>query len=372
MFDRSDLTGHTTDALEQRLVAAERLIARLRADQTRILRIIDARQVPSGDGYRSLGDWTAARLDVTPETSARLIRLATVRHHGIDRAVAAGEITFDRAVELTRLESDDPVADAAGYGLSRLRTVIASRRRHTRRRERDLFADRYLVIQPNLEESTLRLWGELVGVDSVRVEQILTHAADTMPALPDGQREPRRARLADALTNAVIDSATPTARTGAGRDPTGVASTQVTVFVDARAAAPTNGETGVQVMNGPRLGPQALEAVLCDAIVEVTALTTDGTVLAVGDGSATIPPRLHRYIRWRDQSCAADGCTSRYRLEVHHLRQRSHGGDHHPDNLVLLCWHHHHVVIHGHGYHIDPTSPPHQLRFHPPHPQPDP
>ncbi len=85
MFDRSDLTGSTTDALEQRLVAAERLIARLRADQTRVLRIMDAGQVPTGDGYRSLGDWTAARLDVTPETSARLVRLARVCHQRIDR-----------------------------------------------------------------------------------------------------------------------------------------------------------------------------------------------------------------------------------------------------------------------------------------------
>jgi hypothetical protein len=361
MFDPSDLTGHTTDALEQRLVAAETLIARLRADQTRVLRIMDARQVPTGDGYRSLGDWTAAGLDVTPETSARLIRLATVRHQRIDRAVAAGEITFDRAVELTRLDTDDPVSDAAGHSLPRLRALVAARRRHTRRRERDVFADRYLVLQPNLDGTTLRLWGELVGVDSVRVEQILTHAADTTPALPDGQREPRRARLADALTNAVIDSATHS--TGEGGSP---APTQVTVFVDARTAAPTNGEVGVHVASGLRLGPQVLEQVLCDAIVEVTALTTDGQILAVGDRSSTIPARLRRYIRWRDQSCAAHGCTSRYRLEVHHIRQRSHGGDHHPDNLVLLCWHHHHVVIHGHGYQIDPTSPPHHLRFHPP------
>jgi hypothetical protein len=372
MFDPSDLANHTTDALEQRLVAAERLIARLRADQTRVLRIMDARQVPTGDGYRSLGDWTAARLDVTPDTAGRLLRLASVHHHAIDGAVAAGEITFDRAVELTRLDTDDPVADAAGHSLPRLRAVVAARRRHTRRRERDLYADRYLVLQPNLDETTLRLWGELVGVDSVRVEQILTHAADTTPALPNGQREPRRARLADALTNAIIDSATHTAPTGASRDTSGVASTQVTVFVDARTAAPTNGEVGVHVANGPRLGPQALEAILCDSIVEVTTLTPDGQILAVGDGSSTIPARLHRFIRWRDQSCAADGCTSRYRLEVHHIRQRSHGGDHHPDNLVLLCWHHHHVVIHGHGYQIDPTSPPHHLRFHPPHPEPDP
>jgi hypothetical protein len=303
-------------------------------------------------------------MDVSPQTAGQLTKLAGARRDTVDLAVAVGEVTFDRAVELTRLESDDPVVEAAGWSIPRLRSVIASRRRRCRSGERELFADRYLVMQPNLDQTTLRLWGELVGVDSVRVEQVLSEQADAMPTLPDGTREPRKARLADALTNAVVDSVT--GETGSP------APTQVTVFVDARDAAPTNAELGVQVANGPRLGPQALEQIMCDAIVEVTALTRHGTVLGVGDRSSTIPPRILRYVRWRDQTCTADGCTSRYRLEVHHIRERTSNGDHDPDNLVLLCWHHHHVVIHGRGYRIDPDSPRHRLRFHPPPNGPDP
>ncbi len=364
MFDtHSPFNDQSIDALEQRLVNAESLIARLRADQSHVLRELAARQVAQGDGFRNLRDWVGARLDVTPETAGRLVKLAATRHDEIDNAVSASEITFDRAVELTRLESDDPVAEAAGYGIPRLRALIAARRHRCRETERDSFADRSLTMQPNLDQTRLRLWGELVGVDSVRVEQILSEAADAMPALPDGYREPRKARLADALTNAVIDSAT-----GDGS----VAASQVTVFVDARQAAPTNAETGVHIANGPRLGPQALEQVMCNATVEVVALTHDGKVLGVGDRSATIPPRLHRYVQWRDQACAADGCTSRYRLEVHHIRERSEDGCHDPDNLTLLCWHHHHVVVHGRGFRIDPESPRRRLRFLPPCRGPDP
>jgi hypothetical protein len=325
------------------------------------------RQVPTSDGYRNLVDWVAARVDVAPETAKRLVKVASARHHQIDAAVSTGVVSFDRAVELTRMDSTDPITEAAGYGIPRLRSLIASQRRRCRGSERELFAERYLVMQPNLDHTTLKLWGELVGIDSVRVEHILTETADTMPPLPNGSREPRKARLADALTNAVIDSTT-----GKGESGSGVAATQVTVFVDARTAAPSNGELGVHVANGPRLGPQALEAVMCDAIVEVTALTDNGRILGVGDRSSTTPPRLQRFVHWRDKTCAADGCTSRYRLQVHHIRQRAHGGDHHPDNLVLLCWHHHQVVIHGHGYRIDPTSPRHRLRFHPPQPEPHP
>jgi hypothetical protein len=340
------------------------LIARLRADQLQILRTLTDRQVPISDGYRNMRDWIGARMDVSPETAGILSTLAGARQEDIDSALARGEITCDRAVELTRFESDNAMVEASPFSIPRLRALIASRRRRCRQAEREVFADRYLVLQPNLEQTALRLWGELVGVDSVRFEQILGEAADAMPALPDGYRESRRARLADALTNAVID--------GAIGEAGSLAPTQVTTFVDAREAAPTNGERGVHIANGPRLGPQALEQVMCNATVEVVALVSDGTVLGVGDRSSTIPPRVHRYVRWRDQCCVADGCTSRYRLEVHHIRERNQHGDHDPDNLVLLCWHHHHVVIHGRGYRIDPDSPRQRLRFLPPSRGPDP
>ena len=59
----------------------------------------------------------------------------------------------------------------------------------------------------------------------------------------------------------------------------------------------------------------------------------------------------------------ADGCRSRYRLQPHHITPRSQGGTHHPSNLTTLCWYHHHVVIHRHGYQIDPTTPPQRRRF---------
>ncbi len=66
---------------------------------------------------------------------------------------------------------------------------------------------------------------------------------------------------------------------------------------------------------------------------------------------------------WRDGGCTADGCSSRYRLQPHHMQWRTDGGDHDPDNLTTLCWFHHHVIIHGLGYRLDPDSPPQRRRF---------
>ena len=48
---------------------------------------------------------------------------------------------------------------------------------------------------------------------------------------------------------------------------------------------------------------------------------------------------------------------------VHHIIERSKGGDHSPDNLTTLCWWHHHVAVHRQGMRIDPQSPPRRRRL---------
>ena len=138
----------------------------------------------------------------------------------------------------------------------------------------------------------------------------------------------------------------------------------LTVFVDATDAAALNGQAGVVLEGGPRAGEAAIEAILCDGTIEVTARTSDGVPLALGRRNRVIPPRLRRFVSDRDGAvCTIAGCTSRYRLHVHHIAPWIDGGRSDPENLTTVCWYHHHIVIHGHGSHIDPNSPPqrHQL-----------
>ena len=87
----------------------------------------------------------------------------------------------------------------------------------------------------------------------------------------------RAARNADALWAISLDALY--GGDGASiEDPTPV----LTVFVDANEAAATNGQAGVAVLGGPRVGEAAIEAILCDGIIEVTARTKDGTPLRMG------------------------------------------------------------------------------------------
>lgn len=354
----------TTDELEQMLTRIESLIARGRAMQMEAIRELDRRQVPTWDGCRTLAEWVAGRMDVTPETAVVLARTAraTAELARLPAELEAGRITFDRAAELATGATADSEAHlmeaTAGLDLASVRKRVAARRRLNRSQEHTAFRNRYLAIQPSLDESTWRLHGRLPGFAGRVVEKALTERADEFPAPPPGLRTSRTQRNADALVAIAQDSLD-----GDGTGDATAGGPLVTVFVDATDAAASHAETGVRIEAGPRVGPETIEAILCEGTVEVAATTADGAPLSVGRSTRVVSPRLRRFVLHRDGGCVADGCTSRYRLQPHHVIPYSQGGRTDADNLTSLCWYHHHVVIHGHGYRIDPASPAARVRF---------
>jgi len=136
------------------------------------------------------------------------------------------------------------------------------------------------------------------------------------------------------------------------------------VFVDAALAATSFGEAGVTQSSGLRAGPNTLSEILCTGHVRVIFQGEDGRPVGATDLSEAIPPRTRSYVWMRDLGvCTIAGCRSRYRLQPHHIHERSRGGDNLPGNLTLLCWFHHHVAIHGLAMTLDPTSPPQGRRL---------
>jgi len=351
----------TTDRIETRLVEIETTIGRLRAIQIDLLGEIDRRQTPLADGCRTLGEWICSRLDVAPETGKLLARMVHTDAPSVASELADGGLSFDRACELIR-PSNPTTSEIEGsrrFDIAGLRRLIARDRLVTRVEEHDAFNSRHLVMQPNLDESSWRLWGSLPGHEGTIVDKVLTEHADSFPPPPEGVGYTHSQRKADALVSVCTDHA-------GGGGP----STVVSVFVDATPRS-TQG-VRAEVAAGPRVGPATLETLLCEGTVEVTAVTENGQPLGIGRRSAAIPPRLKRFVLWRDQGCVIDGCTSRYRLQPHHIVPFSEGGATEVDNLATLCWFHHHVVVHGMGYHLDPGSSPHRRRFLTPPAGPDP
>jgi len=103
--------------------------------------------------------------------------------------------------------------------------------------------------------------------------------------------------------------------------------------------------------------------VLCDAVTEVTARTSDGRFMEYGRSQRTAPPRLKRVLLAESGfRCAADGCDSRYRLQVHHITPWVTERRTDQNNLIILCWFHHQVVVHQQGFHII-THPTGRIRF---------
>jgi len=213
------------------------------------------------------------------------------------------------------------------------------------------------VIQPSLDESMFRLWGQLHGVDGQLVDKALRQRADEFPSLPD---QTQGQQLADALTAVCADSLTASSEPGHQ----GRAVTVAEVFVDAALAAPTFGEAGVTTSSGLRVGPATLAEILCQGSIRLTWTDRAKGPIAVSHLTETIPPAIRAWILHRDQGqCSIEGCRSRNRLQIHHIRERHLGGDHHPDNLITVCWYHHHVAIHMLGMTIDPNSPTHRRRL---------
>ncbi len=348
-MDRAaDFSDLTPDELEQLLGTADRRIARLRWVQVQAIRSAARRQVPLRDGCRTTAEWIRGRVDTTPETARSLEAVAALDSSELDRALEDGDVGFDRVAEAARAGDIDL---AAHLDLAAMRRRSARRHRVTREQEIHDFGSRSLTYQRNLFGTVGRLWAEGPALETDLMLSAIDQAADLLPTPPTP--EARSTRRFDAL-NSIC-------RGDAER---GAPSNVATVIVDAREAANTDGEAGAWVTSGARIGPNTLERILCDSVIEVTGIAETGMPLAHGTARSKIPPRTRRWVLARDGgSCTADGCISTTRLQPHHIHQRSGHGTNDHDNLTTLCWYHHHVVVHGCGFTIDPRSAPHRRRF---------
>lgn len=298
-------TEFTIDELENRLADCTEMLGRVTAHMLPAIRALDAAQVPLVDGARGMDEWLAGRLDIDGRTARTLLSLARADDGRISPSV-----------------------------------------------ESDGHADRYLHIQPTLDDTRWKLWGQLSGVDGRIVEKAIHTAVDAFPDNPDTTAGQDRA---DGLVS--VASEWLSGEVG-GHD------LAAEIFIDAGLAASSDGERGVSVVAGPRVGPTTLAEILCAGTNRVTVFDGATRTVSTSPASRTIPPAVRAFVYQRDgHRCVIAGCQSRSRLQPHHLMPFSEGGSHDPDNLITVCWYHHHVVIHQQGLVIDPDSPSQRRTF---------
>lgn len=320
----------TLDRIQSELAEIEVLTAQLAARRLTLLASADALQAAFVDGARTMGEWVARTLDCEVDTARRLVRTARAISGPVLDRLAAGEITVERAGAYTE-------AALVGLDPDRLDGLELAGVRHLcRRRCRPGPVDRYLVVQPQLDEAAYRVHGRLDAVQGAVVTAALEAEMDRLSdGVPVAQRPARSELRADALTSICE---------GGER--------RVVVSVH------QNAEGTVEV-DGVAASPGVLDHAGCVGTVD-----TVGDVPRIG---VRVSRPQRRQILHRDQHrCTVDGCSSRSRLEIHHIVHRSRGGDHDDDNLTTLCWFHHHVVVHRRGFRVEPSSPPGRRRLRPP------
>ncbi len=337
-------------------------ISELMARQQVLVNDLDKAGIARRDGARSMVEWLQARLDMSRPNAADLVYAARwlKRHRSIGRRLAEGLVSFDRALAALRLAvagvDEHVVEQSYAMDQGQVARLAARQRRLGRRDEQRAFAERYFALQPTLDYSSWKVSGQLTGYEGRVVEKAFHERAEEFRDLPYGEASTRGQRQADALVAMAQDSLD--RDESEPSEPNGAA---VAVFVDLDQANGSGGEFGAEVEYGPRVGPDTLAELLCTGTVQVIGLS-EGRPVVASTATKAIQPAIRHAVARRDGGCTIDGCTSRYRLQPHHIRERRHGGTHDPDNLATLCWYHHHVAIHRQGFHIDPTSPPQRRR----------
>lgn len=268
-------------------------------------------------GFGSFGEYVERRLGFDPHTTAERLRVAeALRCLGATRAaVERGELSWSMARELTRVAvpatEREWLEAANGQRVRDVERLVAGRRPGQGPRDpADPRLTRH-VLRFEVTAETYALWREAVRILQKTMDPRLTE-------------EEALQELARRTLGGPVDE---------GRSPYQIALAQCPDC--ARVSHEARGER-------VELPPDVLERAACDAqhigAVDGPSPSHGGRARA----SQTIPPAVRRQVFRRDGGrCRVDGCTNANWLEVHHLRLRSEGGTHDPDQLAVLCGLHH-------------------------------
>lgn len=369
---RGHLPPDVEDAkAEAGLVREQAAVSRARGGQLRWVKSMLRRNSAARLGYGNPVDLVASRMDVHRSTARDMVYLAQRLDDSHIERIRRGEVSYVRVLAETRLReagaSAEEVARTRDLDLDSVGRVIQQMRKVTREDERRIFEGQYVAFQPSLDGSHVRMNGRLGSFEAEICREALNRRGETL--VPAGEERPNAGhRRALALTTlcqdeldkhpiaaSVAEPGTPSPRSR--REPL------LMVVANNPIAESSGFEQGVSVLAGGRVGPGTVDLIQCSGRIE--NITVTGQDITHHGSTTTIRPGLRRAVLARDDGCTIDGCSSNYRLEVHHILERSRGGSHSPENLTTLCWWHHHVAVHRRGMRIDPQSPPRRRRLLP-------
>jgi len=369
---RGHLPPDVEDAkAEAALVREQAVVSRARGGQLGWVKGMLRRNSAARLGYGNPVDLVASRMDVHRSTARDMVYLAQRLDDSHIERIRQGEVSYVRVLEETRLReagaSAEEIARTRDLDLDSVGRVVQQMRKITRDDERRIFEGQYVAFQPSLDGSHVRMNGRLGSFEAEICRQALNRRGEAL--VPAGEERPdpgqRRALALTTLCQDELDQhpkVAPVAEPGTP-SPRSRREPLLMVVANNPIAEASGFEQGVSVLAGGRVGPGTVDLIQCSGRME--NITVTGQDITHHGSTSTVRPGLRRAVLARDEGCTIDGCSSSYRLEVHHILERSSGGDHSPENLTTLCWWHHHVAVHRRGMRIDPQSPPRRRRLLP-------
>jgi Domain of unknown function (DUF222) len=370
--DTSDPLDLVREGLD-RLAAEDRSAWSPSARSARLLELrevqerAEAEVIRSAAGWVALDDssddsrlgptsWLAARSGMTGSEAARLVRAARLvhGHERTGRALATGQISpaqvhllasagHDRSAQYREFEP--ALLDAARK--VELRDFVKVTRRwreladdeESRRDAAFAFERRGLTLSPTIGGSVVSgfLDPEAAAIVGKRLEaQVPPDPNDASPARTRAQR------WADALVELFRGDAPDRA----------VPAVDVLSHHEVLAGHPLTDLESLRC-DIESFGPiprVTLERLACDCTLSRVMMRTGSEVLDYGRRTRTVPPRLRRLVRIRDEHCQYPGCRAPASwCDVHHVVHWLHGGGTNLGNLALLC-RRHHVACHEGGW----------------------
>jgi len=366
----SSVWGMSDSELVAALDATHVLEQQLAAVKLGLVRELDSRGVPVGQGASSTMVWLRHRLRVSIPAARTLVELATALDSGpavLREALGSGEINAQQAqaiastvTSLPAQAGSDVVDKAAtvlvGYAAEhdpvalrrsgqRVLEVVAPEladeldRAALQRAEDRALRDRFLSLSPT-GDGAVRVLGRLDTEGAAVVRAALDPLCD--PGRPDGD-DNRNAgqRCADALVEIcqLAMNTTELPENGGDRP-------QVVVTVGYDTLLRTLG-TGL-LDTGEMLSPEATRRLACDARILPAVLDGAGQPLDLGRERRLITGPLRRALVLRDGGCAFPGCERPARwCDGHHVIHWIDGGRTCLGNAVLLCRFHHRLIHRG-------------------------
>jgi hypothetical protein len=261
----------------------------------------------------------------------------------IARALACGELSLDKVVELTRFASFED--EDALVGWARVRSTGAIRRRAELERR-----VRHDEAAQDASSRSLRWWftedgrrfaleADLPSADGLVVSRAIARLAATVPVMPgEDPRADRDARRADALVALARSSVS---APGDLERPT--------VVLHASPEDLASEDRSVEAEGGVVVHAATARRLACTARVQAVPEDASGTPIRLGRMRREPTAWMLRQLRRRDGECTFPGCGNRTFTEGHHIVWWDRGGRTDLDNLVLTCTFHHRLV-HEHGW----------------------